>query len=35
MKIFIEFWKAKDAWHQMTKVDRIALWAKLGQLWKI
>lgn len=30
MKIFIEFWKAKDAWHQMTKEDRIAYMGQIG-----
>ncbi len=30
MKIFIEFWKAKDAWHQLTKDERIAYMGQIG-----
>jgi len=30
MKIFIEFWKAKDVWHQLTKDERIAYVEKMG-----
>ena len=29
MKVFIEFWKAKDAWHQLSKGERAAY---LGQI---
>ncbi len=29
MKVFIEFWKAKDAWHQLSKEERGAY---LGQI---
>ncbi len=30
MKVFIEFWKAKDAWHQLTKEERIAYVGQIG-----
>lgn len=30
MKIFIEFWKAKEAWHQLSKEERSSYVAKMG-----
>lgn len=30
MKIFIEFWKAKDAWHQLTTEERKEYAAQMG-----
>lgn len=30
MKIFIEFWKAKEAWHQLPKDKRNAFMAQIG-----
>jgi hypothetical protein len=30
MKIFIEFWKAKEAWHQLSKEERSSYVAQIG-----
>ena len=30
MKIFIEFWKAREAWHQLSKEERISYVAQIG-----
>jgi hypothetical protein len=30
MKIFIEFWKAKEAWHQLSKEERGSYVAQIG-----
>ncbi len=30
MKIFIEFWKAKKAWHQLSKEERSSYVSKMG-----
>jgi hypothetical protein len=30
MILFIEFWKAKDAWHQLTTAQRLAYAAQIG-----
>ena len=30
MRIFIEFWKAKDAWHQLSKEERTAYLGQIG-----
>jgi len=30
MKIFIEFWKAKDAWHQLSKEERVSYVSQIG-----
>ena len=30
MKLFIEFWKARDAWHQLTREQRLAYVSKMG-----
>lgn len=30
MKIFIEFWKAKEAWHKLPKAERASYMAQIG-----
>jgi hypothetical protein len=30
LKIFIEFWKAKDAWHQLSKNEKVDYAVKMG-----
>lgn len=30
MKVFIEFWKAKDAWHQLSKEERATYLEQVG-----
>lgn len=30
MKIFIEFWKAKETWHRLSKEERLAYVAQIG-----
>ena len=33
MKVFIEFWKAKDTWHQLSTEERQTYAAQMGPVY--